>query len=77
MGLSAGVFGLTGYVLARKGVLATDWLMFTTSPATRYRFIADWWAHTASYAVAFVGGAVLCVRTYRRRLRAGGPDASG
>lgn len=69
MAASAVLFGLTGYVLARMGVLATDWLTFTASPATRYRFMADWWAHTASYGAAFVGGIVLCVVTYRRRLR--------
>jgi hypothetical protein len=69
MAACAVLFGITGYVLARKGVLATDWLTFTTSPAMRCRFMADWWAHTASYASAFVGGVVLCFVTYRRRLR--------
>jgi len=69
MALSAVVFGVTGYVLARKGVLATDWLTFSPYPTMRYRFMADWWAHTASYASAFLGGTVLCVMTYRRRLR--------
>jgi hypothetical protein len=69
MAASAVLFGITGYVLARKGLLATDWLTFTSSPAIRYRFMADWWAHTASYGSAFVGGVVLCLLTYRRRLR--------
>jgi hypothetical protein len=68
---SAVLFGITGYLLARKGVLATDWLTFSASPAMRYRFMADWWAHTASYGTAFVGGVVLCVITYRRRPRPG------
>ena len=66
---SAVLFGTIGYVLARNGVLATDWLTFTPSPSLRYRFMADWWAHTASYGTAFVGGVVLCVMTFRRRLR--------
>ena len=61
--------GITGYLLARKGVLDTDWLTLSPSPATRYRFMADWWAHTASYGAGFVGGLVLCAVTYRRRLR--------
>ena len=61
--------GITGYVLARQGIVATDWLSFTDSPAKRYRFMADWWAHTASYAAAFVGGIVVCVITYRKRIR--------
>jgi len=69
MAASALFFGITGYVLARLGVLATDWLTFSASPEMRYRFMADWWAHSGSYATAFVGGVVLCVVTYRRRLR--------
>ena|ERR1700730_2061446 len=63
--------GITGYVLARNGVLDTNRLTFSPLPATRYRFMADWWAHTASYGAAFVGGVVLCAVTYRRRLRPG------
>jgi len=69
MAASAVLSGFTGYVLARTGVLATDWLTLFPAPAMRYRFMADWWAHAASYGVAFVGGVVLCVMTYRRRLR--------
>jgi len=61
--------GIAGYLLARHGVLATDWLSFTDSPEMRYRFMADWWAHSASYAVAFVGGIALCGLTYRKRFR--------
>ena len=69
MAASAVLFGITGYVLARKGVLDTDWLTFSASPAMRYRFMTDWWAHSASYGAALAGGVVLCVVTYRRRLR--------
>jgi hypothetical protein len=61
--------GITGYVLARKGLLHTEWLSMVLPLQTmRYRFMADWWAHTASYGAAFVGGIVVCVVTYRRRL---------
>jgi len=69
MAASAVLFGMIGYVLARNGVLATKWLTFTASPTLRYRFMADWWAHSASYGTAFVGGVVLCAMTYRRRRR--------
>jgi len=69
MGACATLSGITGYVLARQGTLATDWLSFTDSPGMRYRFMADWWAHTASYAAALVGGIVLCAMTYRKRVR--------
>ena len=69
MGACAMLSGITGYLLARQGVLDTDWLPFMYSSTMRYRFMADWWAHTASYAAAFVGGIVLCAITYRKRLR--------
>jgi len=69
MAACAVLSGIAGYVLARRGILATDWLTFTDSPALRWRFMADWWAHTASYTAAFVGGVVLCLMTYRKRLR--------
>jgi hypothetical protein len=72
MAAIAALSGITGYVLARQGVLSTNWLSFTDSPAKRYKFIADLWAHTASYATAFVGGIVVCVMTYRKRLRPAG-----
>jgi hypothetical protein len=68
MACSAGLFGFVGYMLARHGVLDTSWLTLFASTADRYRFMADWWAHTASYASAFIGGIVLCVMTYRRRV---------
>lgn len=69
MAVSAIIFGIIGYVLARTGVLSTDWLTFFTSRSSRWRFMADWWAHNASYASAFIGSTVVCVMTYRRRLR--------
>jgi hypothetical protein len=69
MALCAVVFGLLGYVLARRGVINTDWLSFSDSPTVRARFMADWWAYSASYASAFVGGTIVCIMTYRKRLR--------
>jgi H+/Cl- antiporter ClcA len=68
MAVIAVLSGITGYVLARRGVLETEWLSGVFPLKTmRYRFIADWWAHTASYGTAFVGGIVVCVATYRKR----------
>ena len=69
MAVVALLSGITGYVLARQGMLDTDWLTFTDSPAKSYRFMADWLAHTASYAAAFVGGILVCIMTYRKRHR--------
>jgi hypothetical protein len=61
--------GATGYVLARKGVLNTEWLALVfPSQSMQYRFMADLWAHTASYGSAFIGGIVVCVMIYRKRL---------
>jgi len=72
MAAAAVLSGITGYVLARKGVLDTKWLSDAFPlQAMRYRFMADWWAHTASYGAAFVGGIAVCVVTYRRRLESG------
>jgi hypothetical protein len=37
-------------------------------PAERYRrFVADWWAHNASYASGFLGGIVIWILAYRKR----------
>ena len=69
MGVCAMLSGITGFLLARQGVLSTDWLPFSYPPTLRNRLIADWWAHTAPYAAAFVGGIALCVITYRKRRR--------
>jgi hypothetical protein len=69
MAVCAVVFGVLGYLLARKEVINTDWLSFSDSPTVRARFMADWWAHSASYAGAFVGGTIVCIVTYRKRTR--------
>jgi hypothetical protein len=61
---------MTGYVFARKGVLDTEWLTIVFPlQAMRYRFMADLWAHTASYGSAFVGGIPVCAVTYRLELQ--------
>ena len=70
MGVCATLSGVSGYLLTRQGVLSTDWLPFSYPPTLRNRLVADWWAHTASYAAAFVGGITLCAITYRKRRRA-------
>jgi hypothetical protein len=71
MAACATIFGTVGYVLAREGKIATDWLTFSALPSARHRFMADWWAHVASYAAAFFGGTSLCVITYWKRNRLG------
>lgn len=62
--------GLTGYILASHGVIAApDWVASSLPPSVGARFMADWWAHNASYAVGFLGGIALCVGQYRRRVK--------
>ncbi len=70
MGGSALLSGLTGYLLVRRGIIAPpDWIASSLARCTHARFMADWWAHSASYAVGFFGGIVICVAQYRRRIR--------
>ena len=70
MGLSALVAGSLGYGLARDGQI---WLLEPLAswvPKEKHAlFLADWWAHTASYGSGFLGGLGLCLWTWRRRKR--------
>jgi hypothetical protein len=68
---SAFLLGLTGYLLARNGMIAPPIWVRNELPQNSYTaFMADWWAHNASYASATLGGIVLCVTTYRKRVNA-------
>jgi hypothetical protein len=68
MAVSALVEGIAGYTLTRLGfVSAAAWIAF--NPSRDAVLMADWWAHTASYGSAFIGGSVLCVLTFCRRAR--------
>jgi hypothetical protein len=69
MALSALLFGTTGYLLTRRGIIAPPVWVRGILPQRSYNaFMADWWAHNASYAAATLGGIVLCVMTYRKRV---------
>jgi hypothetical protein len=39
-------------------------------PASERRFLADWWAHSASYACGFIGGLFVCALALEKRKRA-------
>jgi hypothetical protein len=70
MAVCAGVFGIAGFQLAREGMVSPPgWVQSRLPPSRFPNFMADWWAHNASYGSAFVGGAVLWVIAYRRRKR--------
>lgn len=68
MSVCACLAGIAGYALAKETLIAPpEWVnsrLVTSSPAS---FMADWWAHSASYAVGLIGGIVLCVIQYRKR----------
>jgi len=68
MGLLAVVAGSTGYILASRGAIAPPVFIIFELPLARHaRFMADWWAHNASYFSGFFGGIVLCILTFRSR----------
>jgi hypothetical protein len=70
MAVCALVAGLAGYVLARRGDIALvgGWAAMIPQDA-HSRFLADAWAHNASYLSGIVGGLVVAVLAYRRRAR--------
>lgn len=69
MGASALFFGALGFRLAsRHAVTAFPGAPEATADGYA-RLIGVWWAHSASYAVGFLGALVLCIVTLIRRLR--------
>lgn len=70
MAICAAAAGVTGYFL---GVIP-PWMGNMLPPERHRRFLANWWAHNASYASGFVGGVVIWILTYRRRLKAEVPE---
>jgi|SRR5215831_4617142 len=58
------VAGVTGYY---RGTIPPYMATMLPSEVHR-RFVADWWAHTASYASGFLGGVVVWVVALGRRL---------
>jgi hypothetical protein len=63
--------GVLGYFLARRGLIAPPPFISETPHLVASNFMADWWAHSASYASGFLGGLGICILTYRKRLRLG------
>jgi hypothetical protein len=66
---SALLAGSLGFYLTRRGIIfPPEWISANLSPAVHGRFMADWWAHNASYAVGIIGGMTLCILQYRKRI---------
>jgi len=61
------VSGITGYALAANGFINVDPWVANITPSKQAAFIADWWAHTASYFGGFAGSIVLCLWVWRSR----------
>jgi hypothetical protein len=61
--------GVAGWLLARQGVVLVG-PIGRQLPADRHTpYLADLWAHSASYLVGFVGGVVVIVQVWRSRRR--------
>jgi hypothetical protein len=68
MAASALLFGAAGFALANNAMLfPPGWVQLQLPPSRFPNFMADSWAHHASYNSAFLGGAVLCAVAYRKR----------
>lgn len=75
-GAAAVVFGLVGLALGAAGVVVpAAWIAERIPPERHVAFLADLWAHNASYAAAAIGTIVVAVRTWRRRGRAAAASA--
>jgi hypothetical protein len=70
MACCALVAGSTGFLLATQGLVPEpQWMTSALNPLSYARFVADFFAHSASYASGILGGLVLCILQYRRRVR--------
>jgi hypothetical protein len=65
----AAVALVSGFIGYKWGTVPADMAGLLSGVAER-RFLADWWAHSSSYASGFFGGLFLCVLMYLRRIRA-------
>lgn len=68
MALCAFTAGAVAWVLSsRKIIFLTGYLANSIPPEKHVPFLVDAWAHLASYAVGFIGGAILIANVWRSR----------
>jgi hypothetical protein len=68
MALCAILSGILGYLLGQSGAVILLEPLASRVPKEKHAaFLADGFAHSASYLVGFLGGIVLTVRTWRLR----------
>lgn len=65
MAVSAAIFGTIDYFY---GSMPAELSSALGSDRHR-RFLADWWAHSASYASGFLGGLAICALVAIKRFR--------
>lgn len=71
MALCALAAGVVGWYLARMGTIILVGPLARQLPADRHvPFLADLWAHMASYVVGLLGGIVVMILVWRSRGRA-------
>ncbi len=69
--------GTAGFLLAQSGAVYLMEPMASLIPRERHaRFLADLWAHSASYLVGFVGGIAVIVQVWRSRRGMPAPTAA-
>ncbi|HEX2750749.1 MAG TPA: hypothetical protein VHM91_22280 [Verrucomicrobiales bacterium] len=62
--------GLTGYLTGKTGLFyLAEPFATRISPEKHLAFLTVAWAHAGSYLAGFVGGIVLCIRTWKRRAK--------
>jgi hypothetical protein len=81
MGVAALLAGIAGYVMTTRGIIhiVTDYQNLI-APERQARFMADVWAHLASYSAGLLGSAAIAMwarRTRRQLARAGRVPQSG
>jgi hypothetical protein len=69
MAVCALLAGIAGYLLASHGFLGLYGQVGDVLPyPVHARFLADLWAHNASYLSGIIGGVIVAAAAYRRRI---------
>lgn len=67
--ISAIVFGAIGWILAECTIITlNEPFARDVSPDRHSLFLADLWAHLASYLTGIIGGLIIVIRVWRSRL---------
>ncbi len=68
MACGALVAGVAGFLLTKTNVISLQGPLAVSIPQSKHaRFMADAWAHLASYFIGGCGGLILSIRAYARR----------